>query len=91
MVTEGTANADTQWRLTTNDAIVVGSTDLTFAQIGAGSSYTNGTGISIGGNVISVDTAVVVRKYAVTFGDGSSTSIAITHALSTLDVQVAGI
>lgn len=38
MVTEGTTSADSQWRLTTNDAIVVGTTALTFAQIGAGSS-----------------------------------------------------
>lgn len=88
MVTEGTTNADSQWRLTTNDAIVVGTTALTFTQIGAGSSYTNGTGISIAGNVISVDTAVVVRKFAQTIGNGSLTSIAVTHSLGTLDVQV---
>jgi hypothetical protein len=88
MITEGTTLADTQWRLTTNDAVVVGTTSLVFAQIGAGSSYTQGTGISIGGNVISVDTAVVVRKFAQTFGDGVATSLAISHGLSTLDVQV---
>lgn len=88
MITEGTTLADTQWRLTTNDVVVVGTTALVFAQIGAGSSYTAGTGISIGGNVISVDTAVVVRKFASTVGDGSATSIAVSHGLSTLDVQV---
>ena len=86
MVTEGTTNADSQWRLTTNDAIVVGTTALTFAQIGAGSSYTNGTGINIAGNVISIDTAVTVRKFAQNVGSG--TSVAITHNLGTLDVQV---
>jgi hypothetical protein len=86
MVTEGTTNADTQWRLTTNDAIVVGTTALTFAQIGAGSSYTNGTGINIVGNVINIDTAVVVRKVAQNVGAGSS--VAITHGLGTLDVHV---
>lgn len=88
MVTEGTVNADSQWRLTTNDPITIGTTALVFAQIGAGSSYTGGTGISIAGNVISVDTAVVVRKAAGTIGDGSATSIAFTHSLGTLDVQV---
>jgi hypothetical protein len=88
MVTEGTTNADSQWRLTTNDPITVGSTALTFTQIGAGSSYTNGTGISIAGNVISVDTAVVVRKFAATIGDGSATSIAVTHSLGTTDCTV---
>lgn len=88
MVEEGTTNADTQWRLTTNGAIVVGTTSLAFAQIGAGTSYTNGAGISIAGSVISVDTAVVVRKYAQNIGDGAASSITITHGLNTLDVQV---
>jgi hypothetical protein len=88
MVTEGTVNADTQWRITTNDAIVVGTTALVFAQIGAASSYTAGTGIGIAGNVISVDPAVVVRKFASPIGDGVAASIAVTHSLNTLDVQV---
>jgi phage-related tail fiber protein len=88
MVTEGTTLADTQWRLTTNDAIVLGTTALVFAQIGAGSSYTSGTGINVAGNVINIDTAVTVRKFASTVGDGSATSIAVTHNLNTLDVQV---
>lgn len=88
MVTEGTTLADTQWRLTTDDTIVVGTTNLTFAQIGAGVSYTQGTGISISGNTISVDTATVVCKFAQSIGDGSASSITITHGLGTLDVQV---
>jgi hypothetical protein len=88
MVTEGTVNADTQWRLNTNDAIVVGTTALVFGQIGAGTSYTPGAGISIVGNVISLDTAVGVRKGAATIGDGVATSIPVTHNLGTLDVQV---
>lgn len=87
MVTEGTTNADSQWRLTTNDAIVVGTTALTFAQIGAGSSYSQGSGINISGNVISIDTTVVTRKGSVTLST-SATSIAVTHNLGTLDVQV---
>lgn len=35
-VAEGTSNADTSWVLTTNDAITLGTTSLTFAQFGAG-------------------------------------------------------
>lgn len=88
MVTEGSTQADTQWRLTTNDPITVGTTSLVFSQIGAGTSYTQGTGISISGNTISVDTAVVVRKFMQTVGTGASTSIAVTHGLGTLDVMV---
>ena len=88
MITEGTTLADSQWRLTTNDAITVGTTALVFAQIGAGSSYVGGTGITVAGNTISLDTAVAVRKFAQTIGDGSSTSISVTHGLGTLDVIV---
>jgi len=87
-VEEGTTYADTQWRLTTNNPITIGTTSLAFAQIGAGSTYTNGTGLSLAGNVFSIDTAVVVRKYAANIGDGSATSITVTHSLGTLDVQV---
>ena len=32
MITEGTTYADTQWKLTTNDAITVGTTSLTFSE-----------------------------------------------------------
>jgi phage-related tail fiber protein len=88
MVTEGAVNGDTQWRLMTNDAIVVGTTALVFAQIGAGTSYTPGAGISIAGNVVSIDTAVATRKFAATVGDAVAVSISVTHSLATLDVQV---
>lgn len=88
MVTEGTTQADTQWVLTTNDAIVVGTTALAFSQIGAGTAYTQGTGISITGNTIAIDTAVTARRFAANVGDGVATSIAVTHSFSTLDVVV---
>lgn len=88
MVTEGTTQGDTQWRVTTNDTIVVGTTAIVFAQIGAGTSYVEGNGIDITGNTISIDTAVTVRKYAASIGDGAATSIAVTHSLGTLDVIV---
>jgi hypothetical protein len=87
MVTEGTANGDTQWRLTTNDAITLGTTALVFAQIGAGTSYSQGTGISITGNTIAIDTTVTARRFATTVGDGSSTSLTVTHSLGTKDVM----
>lgn len=88
MVTEGTTQGDTQWVLTTNDPITLGTTALSFSQIGAGTSYTQGAGITIAGNVISVDTAVVARKFAQTIGNGSSSSITVTHNLGTQDVIV---
>lgn len=87
-VEEGTTYADSQWRLTTNGTITVGTTSLSFGQIGAGTSYTAGTGITLAGSVFSIDAAVVTRKYAANIGDGSATSITVTHGLNTLDVQV---
>lgn len=38
-VNEGTANANTQWTLTTNDPITLGTTALVFAQVGGTTSY----------------------------------------------------
>ena len=45
-----------------------------------------GTGISVAADTVGIDTAIVVRKYAVTIGNGSSTSIAVTHNLGTRDI-----
>lgn len=88
VVTEGTTQAGGQYRLSTTGTIVVGTTALTFAQFGTGTSYTQGTGISISGNVISIDTAVVTRKVSASIGNGSATSINVNHGLGTLDVVV---
>lgn len=88
MVTEGTVNGNAQWQLTTDDPITVGTTAQTWAQIGAGTSYTApaGGGVIIAGSALSVDTAVVVRKYAAAVG--GATSVAVTHNLNTRDVTV---
>jgi hypothetical protein len=86
MVTEGTANADKIFSLTTNGSVTVGTTALTFAQTGAGTTYTQSTGITITGAAIAVDTAVVVQKYSTNIGDGAATSITVTHSLGTKDI-----
>lgn len=88
MVSEGTTLGDTQWVLATNDPITIGTSDLDFVQIGASTSYAAGTGIAILGNVVSVDTTVVARKASASVGNGTNTSFAVTHNLSTLDVIV---
>ncbi|MFZ5548084.1 MAG: head decoration protein [Pseudomonadota bacterium] len=85
-VEEGSTLADTQWRITTNGVIVVGTTAIAWGQIGAGTSYTSGTGINVAGNVINVDTGVVVRKHAETIGDGATATITVTHNLGTKDI-----
>jgi len=66
----------------------IGTTAITWTQFGAGTSYSQGNGITITGSVIAVDTAVVARKFSQSIGDGSTTSIAVTHSLGTQDVHV---
>ena len=102
-VEEGTANADSGWTLTNNGSVTIGTTQLTFTQftglgqITAGAGLTKtantldviaGAGIVVNANDVTIDTAVVVRKYAVAIGDGSATSITVTHNLNTRDVTV---
>jgi hypothetical protein len=47
-----------------------------------------GNGISVLTNTVAIDSSVVVSKYAANVGDGSATSITITHNLGTRDVIV---
>jgi hypothetical protein len=88
MVEEGTVYGDKQFTLTTNAPIVLGTTGLTFAQTGAGGTYTQGTGIIISGSVISIDTSVTVRKVTGLIGNGSLTSITLAHSLANQWVTV---
>jgi phage-related tail fiber protein len=86
MIEEGVTQADTQWRLITDGAITVGTTGIDFAQIGAATSYSGGNGITITGNAIAVNPAVVARKFAETIG--GAVNVVVTHNFGTLDVQV---
>lgn len=103
MVQEGTTNANTQWIQTVDGTITLGTTALVWSQFGGGGTYTAGngltlstndfnvgagTGITVGADTVSIDTAVVVRKFAASIGNGSSTTLTVTHNLNTLDVQV---
>lgn len=86
-VSEG-GQGNTQWALTTDDPIVVGTTALSFGQTGASTTYTQGTGIIISGASIAIDTALVPRKFAVTYGDGVATQYTHSHNLGTKDLHV---
>lgn len=68
---------------------------LTLASTVAGNGLTmtsgvinviGGTGITVAADLVSLDTSVVTRKYAVNVGNASATSIAVTHSLGTRDI-----
>ena len=56
-VSEGTANADSGWVLTTNDTITLGTTVLSFAQFSGAGQITAGSGLTKSGNTLNVGTA----------------------------------
>lgn len=87
-VSEGTTNGNAQYKMTTDAPITLGTTALVWVQVGGGTSYTAGTGVNITGGVIAIDIAVVARKVAATVGDGTATTITVTHNLNTKDVSV---
>ena len=71
-------------------AVTVGTTSIVWTKIngGGGGSYTAGNGITIAGSVIAADPAVVARKANAAIGDGTSTTLTVTHNLGTQDVLV---
>ena len=87
-VSEGTSQGNTVWVMSTDAPITINTTALTFVQSNAGTSYSQGNGILISGNTISVDPAVTARKASGTIGDGTSTTLTFTHNLNTQDVVV---
>lgn len=102
-VTNGTSNGGTRWVCNTSGTVTLGSTAITFVQFAGGQTYTAGNGLTLSGNdfnvgagtgitvqadTVSIDTAVVARKFVSNVGDGSSTSIVLTHNLNTQDIEV---
>lgn len=102
LVQEGTANADTTWTLTNDGAITLGTTSLTFALQGTGSVAAASTTVAgkveladsteaeaKSSSTLALTPASVVNftiKKSFNVGDGSSTSIALTHNLGSRDV-----
>jgi len=81
MVTEGDVYKDTQWKLTTNDPIVIGVTALTFEQNSAfafGNIFANGTAVlaDIVGDTV---TFTPGNNFIIT---GNATSDTVTFAVS---------
>jgi hypothetical protein len=102
-VQRGTVNADRVYRVNSDDGGTLGTTAVTFAQIGAGgSAYTAGngltlssndfnvgagTGISVAADTVGIDTAVVTRKFAAACV-ATTNPQTFNHALNNADVQV---
>jgi hypothetical protein len=75
-VEEGT-NADTGWVCTINAGGTLGTTPITWTQFSGEGTYTNGTGLTLTGNVFSItDTAVTPASY----GSASKTLTATVNA-----------
>lgn len=83
MVTEGTEYKDTQWKLTTNDPIIIGTTPLVFEQNSAFAF----------GNISANGTAVLANTVgdAVTFTAGDNISITGNNTAKTVTFAVTGI
>lgn len=63
-IEEGTVNGNSGWMLTTDGAITVGTTSLTFSQITGLGQITAGTGLTKSGNTISIaNTGVTAGTY----------------------------
>jgi hypothetical protein len=100
-VEKGTVNADTQWTCT-NDAITLGSTSITFAQVSGAGTYSAGTGLALSGNQFAINSTVATLTGAQTLtnktlaapviGDAAGTSLVLSggSAPFALDVTTTG-
>ena len=102
MVTEGTIYKDTQWKLTTNNPIIIGTTPLTFEQNSAyafGNIYANGTAVlanAVGGTVtLSAGGNVTItgnntsKTITISASGGGGSGTAITNGGSNVDIAAA--
>lgn len=60
----GTTNATTTWVMTTTGTITVGTTSLTFVQVQGAGTYIAGSGITITGMTVALDTSVAATLTA---------------------------
>jgi hypothetical protein len=99
-VSEGTTNGGSAWYVSTTGTITLDTTAIAWTELAG--KMTAGNGISLSGVTITAvagDSSITVDsggikvtspklKFSANVGDGSSTSIAVTHSLGTRDVEV---
>lgn len=91
-VSEGTANADTQWTVTNNAAsAVVGTDNLVLAQIGAGTSYSAGSGLQLSGTTFSIFFVNMETPSGTINGSNTAFSLANTPVSGTVMLFLNGI
>lgn len=95
LVTSGAINVDTtstNWTRTTAAGASYTADSTGGLQL-VGSAFSvklpGSSGLVKDGTGLYIDPAIVMRRFAADIGDGSSTSIAVTHNLGTRDVHVA--
>jgi hypothetical protein len=90
-VTEGTANADTGWVLTTNDVITLGTTGLAFSQFSGAGAVVAGNGLTKTGNTLDVGTVssdrIVVNADNIDLGQPTITNGTGTAGISFIQAQ----
>jgi hypothetical protein len=86
-VSEGTANADTAWVMTTNAPITIGTTGLTWVQFGAGAVYSAGGGLTLTGNVFDVGAGTGITVAA----DTVAVDQTVIASRSYVDTAVTGV
>lgn len=74
-VSEGSVNANSAWSISTNDPIVLGTSPVVFVQVGGGSLYKAGNGLTLDGstfNINAADASITVGTDTIQVGIGDS-------------------
>lgn len=79
-VTEGTANGDKAFLIVSDAAVTIGTTSQTWGQLGGGTTYTGGNGISVAGSVVTAVAAAAGGVQVVAGGIQLDASIAARKA-----------
>lgn len=75
MVTAGTVNKNTQWTNLNTASPAIGTDNITFGQISASGTYTNGTGLTLTANVFSLNTTYTDARYSFLAGSSSIVTV----------------